>query len=245
MVARCRPGGMGVAVVAQVSTRTVLGFEKPGGNRKPGKPSVPEQGFSLLELIAVISIIMIISAITVEAVQRATRTMRLHEAAVSYSNLLQQARVRAVRDDKYYAVLTTAGAGNVPPTAFVDLAQNGVYAAGDPMMIFPAGVAPMTFASGPNVAGLEAQFLPPGPGSLLTVNTTAAGPVFGTRGLPCTPTAAGPNATCPYLSAAGLPTAYISFMQNTQSGSWMAVTVTPAGRIRQWVYDGGNWTALN
>jgi prepilin-type N-terminal cleavage/methylation domain-containing protein len=216
-----------------------------GGSHHSGSSRDPEQGFSLLELIAVISIIMIISAITVEAVQRATRTMRLQEAAVSYSNLLQQARIRAVRDDKYYTVRTTAGAGNVPPTAFVDIAQNGVYAAGDPMMIFPAGVSPMAFASGPNLAGLEAQFLPPGPGSSLTVNTTAAGPSFGTRGLPCTPTIAGPNSTCPYLSLAGLPTAYISFMQNAQNGNWMAVTVTPAGRIRQWVYTDGNWTALN
>jgi prepilin-type N-terminal cleavage/methylation domain-containing protein len=232
-------------VVAQVLPNTGLRLHGCRGKRNPGRPAVAAKGFSLLELIAVISIIMILSAITVEVVQRATRTMRLQEAAVSYSNLLQQARIRAVRDDKYYSVLTTAGAGNVPPTAFVDLAQNGVYAAGDPVMIFPVGVSPMPFASGPNIVGLEAQFLPPGPGSLLTVNTTAAGPAFGTRGLPCTPTIAGPNATCPNLSPAGLPTAYISFMQNTQSGNWMAVTVTPAGRIRQWAYTGGNWTAQN
>ena len=230
--------------MAQVLRRTDLGFDGCKGAAISARPSVPE-GFSLLELIVVISIIMIISAFTVEAVQRAARTMRLQEAAISYSNLMQQARVRAVRDDKYYLVLTTPGAGNVPPTAFVDIQQGGVYAAGDPMMVFPQGVSPMAFASGPNVAGLEAQFLPPGPGSLATVNTTAPGPAFGTRGLPCTPTVAGPGGTCPYLSPAGVPTSYLTFIQNTQSGNWMAVTVTPAGRIRQWVYNSGNWSALN
>lgn len=196
-------------------------------------------------MLAVVTVIMVLAAVTVEAVQRATRNLRLQGAAISYSDLLQQARIRAVRDDKFHTVLTTPVVGNTPATAFVDIAGGGVYAAGDPVVNFPTGVTPMPFASGPNLAGLEAQFLPPGPGSLQTVNTTAAGPTFGTRGLPCTPSAAGPNATCPYLSPAGLPTAYISFLQNTQSGAWMAVTVTPAGRVRQWSYSGGNWSPLN
>jgi type II secretory pathway pseudopilin PulG len=231
--------------VAQISPSENLGVHGSGAARNRGTARAPEQGLTLIELIAVVAIVMIIAAITVEAVQRASRSMRLHEAAISYSNLLQQARIRAVRDDKFRTVLTTPANGPTPPTAFVDLASNGLYAAGDPMMIFPMGVTPMPFTSGPNLAGLEAQFLPPGPGSLQTVNTTAQGPTFGTRGLPCTPTAAGPNGTCPYLSAAGIPTAYIAFLQNTQSGNWMAVTVTPAGRIRQWAYSAGTWSALN
>jgi prepilin-type N-terminal cleavage/methylation domain-containing protein len=231
--------------VIQVFPRRHSGFHRSSSGQNADGALVAERGFTLVELLVVVSIVMIIAAFTIEAVQRASRSMRLQQAAVSYSNLLQQARIRAVRDDKYRTVLPTPANGNTAPTAFIDLAGTGQYVAGDPVMSFPTGVTPMPFAAGPNLAGLEAQFLPPGPGSLQTVNTTAQGPTFGTRGLPCTPTAAGPNSTCPYLSAAGLPTAYIAFLQNTQSGNWMAVTVTPAGRIRQWSYASGTWSPLN
>lgn len=197
----------------------------------------------MLELIIVIAIMMIVAGIAVEFVQRAAQTMRLEESAINYSNLLQQARLRAVHDDKYYTVLTASGGvnGNM---AFVDIAGTGIYVPGEPMMVFSTGVSPQLFGSGPNLANLEAQFLPNNPGAVQTVNTTALGPTLGSRGLPCTPTG-GPLGTCPYLSAGGVPTSYITFLQNTQSGNWEAVTLTPAGRIRQWRYDGSTWSSLN
>ena len=99
----------------------------------------------------------------------------------------------------------------------------------------------MPFASGPGLTNLESQFLPPGPSSLGTVNTTAPGPTFGPRGLPCTPVTSGGYTTCPFLT----PTSFITFIQNTQDQSWEAVTVTPAARIREWKYNGTSWTALN
>jgi len=201
------------------------------------------RGFSILELVIVIAIMMIVAGIAVEFVQRAAQTMRLEESAINYSNLLQQARLRAVHDDKYYTVLTASGGvnGNM---AFVDIAGTGIYVPGEPMMVFSAGVSPQSFGSGPNLAGLEAQFLPNNPGAVMTVNTTALGPTLGSRGLPCTPTG-GSLGVCPYLSVNGIPTSYITFIQNTQSENWEAVTLTPAGRIRQWRYDGSTWSALN
>ena len=135
-----------------------------------------EAGFSLLEMLIVVSLMMIAAAIVFENVTNAVRTMRLQESAVSYANLLQQARVRAVQDDKYYSVLVTNGNGSNPPTAFVDIAGTGVYASGDPIMIFASGVTPMPFGSGPSLSNLESQFLPPGAASLASVNTTSPGP---------------------------------------------------------------------
>lgn len=200
------------------------------------------RGFSLFEMVIAVAILMIVGAITAEFVQRAAETMRLQETAINYSNLLQQARLRAVRDDKFYTVLTAATAtGNI---AFIDIAGTGNYVLGDPMMPFASGVTPKPFGSGPGLASLEAQFLPNSPGSAQTVNTTALGPSFGPRGLPCTPTG-GAGGTCPYLSVGGTLTSYITFMQNVQNQNWEAVTVTPAGRVRQWRYDGAAWSSLN
>jgi prepilin-type N-terminal cleavage/methylation domain-containing protein len=202
------------------------------------------RGFSLLELLIVVAIIMIVAGITVQQVQRAARTMRLQESAIAYSNLVQQARISAVKDDKYYTVRTDAAA--TPPTAYVDLNGSGSYDPGEPTMVFQSGVVPQSFGSGPGLADLEGKFLPAGAAPV--VDATAPGPTFGARGLPCIATSYTPNnGSCTYLSNAGLPTAFITFIQNTQTGQWEAVTVTPSARIRQWQYDanGSSWSPLN
>jgi prepilin-type N-terminal cleavage/methylation domain-containing protein len=196
-----------------------------------------QTGFSLLELMIVLSIAFIAAAMATMSMQRAARSVRLFEAGSDYANLLQNARIQAVKDDRFYTVRTTLSS-TAPPQAYVDIGGTGTYTAPDPVMVFPQGVTPMPFASGPGLANLEAMFLPSGGNALATLNTAAAGPTFGSRGLPCTPTAG----TCSSM----IPTSYITFIQNQESGDWMAITVTPAGRVRQWQYDNaGNWSPRN
>lgn len=209
--------------------------------------SFRERGFSLLELSIVICVTLIISSVMILNVQNAVRGIRLSESATNYANLLQQARIRAVRDDRYYSVLTVTPSVGAP-YAFVDLQGSGTVAPGDPQQVFLTGVVPQPYASGPSVANLKSQFLPPGPTAQNTVNTTLAGPTFGPRGLPCAPVVgAGGSMTCPYLTPPNYtPVSFVTFLQNTQSGKWQAVTVTPAGRVRQWSYDGtSTWSPMN
>src|SRR5215468_10376281 len=92
-------------IVIQVFPCRHSGFHRSSSGQNADGALVAERGFTLVELLVVVSIVMIIAAFTIEAVQRASRSMRLQQAAVSYSNLLQQARIRAVRDDKYRTVL--------------------------------------------------------------------------------------------------------------------------------------------
>jgi type II secretory pathway pseudopilin PulG len=198
-------------------------------------------GFSLIELLIVLFVMMVGAALAIPTALTIVRSIRLSSSSSSYANLLQQARIRAVKDDKFYSVISVAAVGANPPQAFVDVAGTGVYAAGDPVMVFAQGVTARPYASGPGLANLEAQFLPPGAGSIATINNTAAGPTFGPRGLPCTPVVAAGYTTCPFLT----PTSFITFLQNSQGGAWAAVTLTPAGRVREWRYDGANWSPLN
>ncbi len=201
-----------------------------------------QRGFSLIELLIVVSIAIVAAAMAMMTMNNAVRSVRLSEAGTEYANLLQKARIRAVQDDRFYTVRTAPGSAYAPATAFVDLQGTGAYATGDPRMAFPEGVTPMAFAQGPALANLESQFLPPGANSLITINTTQPGPTFGPRGLPCSPVAAGVSMSCPSTT----PTSYISFFQNQENTQWEAVTVTPAGRIRQWSYDGtGTWLPRN
>jgi prepilin-type N-terminal cleavage/methylation domain-containing protein len=202
-----------------------------------------ERGFSLLELCVVLAILMIVASLIFINAVTAIRNIRLTQSATSYANLLQHARIQAVQDDNYYMVRTVAGTD--PPTAFIDLTQTGTYSPSgptDPMMVFLQDVTPMAFSAGPGRADLESKFLPAA--GVATVNTTALGPTFGPRGLPCTPTAPS-GGTCPYLNTNGIPTSYITFLQNARSEKWEAVTVTPAGRVAVWSYDGAAWSPLN
>ena len=196
-------------------------------------------GFSLLEMAIVIAVIMIVGGIALLLAQEVTRRVHLQQTASNYSNLLQQARIRAVQNDQYYAVVTKPAASGNPAYAFMDIKQTGTYAGGDPEFFFNSDVKPVSRSNAPNVSNLESQFLPSGTSS--TVNTTAEGPTFGPRGLPCSPTAT-TGGTCPFLAS---PTSYEIFMKNTRSLNYEAVTVTPAGRIRQWSYGSGAWQPMN
>jgi len=189
-------------------------------------------GFSLLELLIVLAIALVVSGFAIVNGMSAVRGIRLSEATTDYSNLLQQARISAVKNDAFYIVEISPSGDK----AFVNV--NGpTYAPGDPMMTFPTDVVPMSYASGPNVPNLESQFLP-STSSYGTVKSSTAEPTFGPRGLPCTQSGGG----CPSLAT---PTSYITFFQNTQSGKWAAVTVSPAGRIRRWSYEGSSWSPMN
>lgn len=83
----------------------------------------------MLELMVVVSIVFVLTAIAVYNVQPAIRAVRLHGVASDYGDLLQNARIRAVKDDKYYTVLTNPSAS--PPIAFIDINGNGAYDLGE------------------------------------------------------------------------------------------------------------------
>jgi len=205
-----------------------------------------KRGFSLPELLITLAVGMTLAGTGILLASTATNGIRLSTSGTNYANLLQNARVRAVRDNVHYAVRVDCGtAGSAAPCsssaaarAFVDINGNGSYDSGEPVMVFAAGVSPQTFASGPSQANLVSQFLPST--AVATVANTSV-PIFGTRGLPCKVS----GGACPYLDSNGLPVSYITFIQNTRGGKWEAITVNPASRIREWAYDGSTWSPLN
>src|SRR6266481_4388230 len=205
-----------------------------------------ERGFSLPELLITLAIGLTLAATGILLASTATNEIRLSTSGTNYANLLQNARVRAVRDNVYYRVLVDCGTvssaapctGPTPARAFIDINGNGSYDSGEPMMEFATSVSPQTFGSGPAEANLASQFLP---ATAVTTVASTSTPIFGTRGLPCKVS----GGTCPYLDANGLPVSYITFIQNAQGGTWEAITVNPASRIREWAYNGTTWAPLN
>jgi prepilin-type N-terminal cleavage/methylation domain-containing protein len=210
-----------------------------------------QTGFSALELLIVVSIGLVLMAMVAPLVSTALNMYRLRGAAGDYVTLLQSARMRAVTSDRYLPVNIVFGAQapNAPNpfNAYVDLNGDGAYNAGEPAVAFNPLIAIRPDNTAPNPQNLYQQFLPNTAANQVVINPTAWGPTFGSRGLPCQ-AAARAGVNCSYTSnPAGLPLAFETFMQNIQTGMWEAVTVNPAGRIRQWHYDitQNTWQPLN
>jgi prepilin-type N-terminal cleavage/methylation domain-containing protein len=210
-----------------------------------------QSGFSLIELLIVVAIAMILMAMTAPLVVGTLNTYYLRQAGTEYANMLQSGRMRAVQDDQYYVVQENYGgqAAGVA-NAFVNtrLDPGMAYLAGDPLILVNLSIAMRARAAAPSVANLESQFLPNGALGV-SINPTAWGPSFGPRGLPCKPTAA-VNGVCNYTdpNLNFVPIAFESFFQSINAANnWVAVTVNPAGRVREWYYDAASatWKALN
>jgi prepilin-type N-terminal cleavage/methylation domain-containing protein len=219
------------------------------------RPKRRLKGFSLLELMVVVAIIMIVAAIGVPNVIRAIRTARIRGTAVEYANLLQNTRVRAINDDRFYSVYVQPPAGGNSAIAYADvypMALNGRSGLGppptgrynpgppsDPMTTLSLGVLPQSVASAPDVAALNAAFCVSCTPDLIL----NAAPTWGPDGMPCLskPSLDGTGTVC---NSSGGPVAYVTYFQSTVSQQWSAVTVSPAGRVKAWHHEanGGGWS---
>jgi prepilin-type N-terminal cleavage/methylation domain-containing protein len=206
-----------------------------------------QSGFSVIELSFVTVIILILSALAIPAMISSMRMAHLRGAASDMTGLYEQARIYAIRDNNYYSTYILAASGNSPQLAYVDLpkgstAKNGgtAAAAWDPVVTLTSEVVQQAVASAPNTANLKSQLLP-STTPVTPTDTKVTAATFGPRGLPCTPLALTGGSVC---DSSGGPTAFWTFLKNTKSGNWQAVTITPAGRIGKWFYTGSVWSKL-
>lgn len=207
-------------------------------------------GFTTIELVVVMGISLIAAAFAIPSVMTALHTARLRGAASNFSGLLQSGRIRAVQDNRFYS---THILGGPPVEAYVDIypqkndgtSGNGgtSVGAGDPALVFSGEVTVVAAASAPDTSNLKGLFLPTG--STLPVNdgSTSGAPVtFSPRGLPCTTQSATGGTVC---DSAGGATAFWVFFQNNVSQEWVALTVSPSGRIQRWWHGTGGWTKIS
>lgn len=215
------------------------------------------RGFSVLELVIVLAIVLVIAGMLLPRMMQVVDQQRLQLAAQDYAGLMQTARSRAGQDNKFYQVLTAAQPAG--PIGYVDLNVNSQFDAGEPMIQLPSQVtvtdngAPAGFDTAVLLGRvpLNLETLPP-----MLNNAAAASPglAFNERGLPCQRSNMAQNclnATTVIVGGVaqpGVPVAWVTYLKYRNSNgstSWAAITATPAGRIKSWMYHptagGGTW----
>ena len=191
------------------------------------------RGFTLLELVVVVAILMVVAAMATPAVITTVNDYKLRTAAGNIGSVIQKTRMQAVSDDRWYPVHMGAAAGR--SYAFSDLNNNFALDDNEKNLVayLPRGIN-FDGAGGPSLASMNLDFTP------------AIGlPAYNARGLPCMPAAGG--ATCPLQTAAGGAqgwSGYIFYLRQDRAlggPAWAAITVSAAGRVRTWTWNGNAW----
>ena len=183
-------------------------------------------GFTLFELMIVLGIFMVLAMIAIPNVTVALSNGRMRASITSVSGVLQSTRMLAVKENRTMETrMRVQGAGLV---AFAKLASSA-----DDLNVHDNQVA--------MEAPIEKMTTPSGPGAPSVITTTTLGftpetgdPSFNTRGMPC----AYDDGNCPNRG-------FLYYFHDTRAAGgrgWAAVSISPAGRIRKWFWNGSAWT---
>jgi prepilin-type N-terminal cleavage/methylation domain-containing protein len=181
-------------------------------------PKNRECGFSVIELVIVLSIFLIVIAIALPSMRQFFDNYRMNASARDVASILQQASMAAKQARQPYYV--TFDANN--KVVAVPASRFGAPQDSDPTTQLPSHVSFQ--GNPPTVTGLDPAAV---------ANATIG---FDARGLPCNV-----NAAAPWQCTVGGTVAYEWFMKSSSTQAWVAVIVSPAGRVRSLHMDSSGW----
>lgn len=180
------------------------------------------RGFSLVETLVVVGIVMVVSAIAIPKLTNAIYKARVRSAAVELSALIQQARTTAEQRNNvvpFYAGTSANGlAGAFISCSTANCPGGTQWAAGDPFIAYGSGVSNSNNPPTALNPGYQLQ------GAGTTLYLTPLGSAANT--------AAGTNTN---------PTQGWAFYVTDGRGNWGAVSVSPMGRSKVWLYSARAW----
>jgi prepilin-type N-terminal cleavage/methylation domain-containing protein len=202
--------------------------------RSPCSPAV-SAGFSLVELMVVMAIILVVSAFAIPTMTTTMDGIRLRGALGSASNIAQRCRTQAIKKNLSQRLHFSAAGSTVAlyVTDWTDTAVTPV--PGDPSLSAQVWLPSQFSIPGvPTGAGAPPALTSNGMwGTVLGLNVNVD-PYFNSRGLPyCLPAA---GACTP-----GGGFVYYYKYKNAGHTRWIATSISPAGRIQSWLWNGTTW----
>lgn len=181
-------------------------------------------GFSLLELLTVVAIIGTMAAVSVPTLLGAIAHAKLRGASSSLAGLIQSGRMQAVKRNRTLTLHFVRQGG--VPFAFAKDATDPSTSPGTDLQVQLGGSAfQVAVPTGAQAAALTSTVL-----SYTPLNYPDL-PSFNPRGLPCK-----------YVSGVCTPAGFVYYMTDTSHAhAWTAVSISPGGRIKQWLWDGRTW----
>ena len=187
-------------------------------------------GFSLLEVMIVAAVGMVLSATAVPNMVTGISNMRLRSSMTSLSGVVQNSRMLAIKNNRSmttHFVVRTYGA-NTGVMAYVKRASDTSSIAGtDSQVQLEEPITRMTAPAGtdapPELDTTELGFTP-----------QTGDPSFNPIGLPCV-----------YSSGACANSGFVSYFHDARPHGqmgWAALTISPAGRLKKWFWNGSSWT---
>ena len=200
---------------------------------KSGEGLASQTGFTLAELLVVVSIILVVGGLSIPSLSRAIDNSRIKSATEKLAAVYQDARIRATQDNTSYEIIVSPS-GVKPAQVCLDLDGDGICGPGDPVTIFPPQVTlsnlgiPLPLDS----AQLKYPVANTENSSMHTAqDTLAPGLAWNGRGLPCQRS----SASAPCLASGWVQ--HMEFMRSGNDVIYAAVTVSPTGRIKTWIYS--------
>jgi prepilin-type N-terminal cleavage/methylation domain-containing protein len=188
-------------------------------------------GFTLVEITVTLSIILIVAAIAIPNLMQAWADIGLRSTAAQVADLMQQARMRAAKNNATYPVRYQVNNG--VQQVYIDLNNNSALDTGEPVIDLGRQVTLTSGApSGGN--GQPSAYV-------FTADTTSGTPytntdilAFSPRGLPC-------NYDSPPACATPSASYFVYYFQDARPNGWAAVLVTKAGRTKALTWNGSSW----
>jgi prepilin-type N-terminal cleavage/methylation domain-containing protein len=194
-------------------------------------------GFSLLELVIVVAIMLVVAALAIPTMVSAIDAYQIRGNLASVANVVQRCRMQAVRDNTSERLFfTTQPSGQV--VLFVERSTSSATApiASDPQLWLPqsfslAGASP-SGGGAPSAMTANTMW-----GSNISISLVNQGTdvYFNSRGIPCWP---GANNVCSDTDGFVY---YFNYTGTAGRLAWAAISISPAGRIQSWFWNGASW----
>ena len=195
--------------------------------RKPASQDTGRAaGFSLIEVSVVVTITLIVGVIAIPNMVAVISNARLHAGVTSMSGLLQSTRMVAVKENR----TLTAHFGTIDGTTLVGYvktaADTSPRLSTDLQAEWEAPVLMLTTPTGVQAPSVIST-------TVLGFTPQTTEPSFNTRGLPCV-----------YVSGACTNDGFLYYFKDTSrpgGKGWAALSISPAGRIKKWFWNGNAW----
>lgn len=196
------------------------------------------RGFSLLELMIVVIIMLAVAAIAIPSFTTYISTYRLRGAMTDVAGMLQQMRMEAVKRNTTLAVSTDT-AGTMAWVNLPTAAGTSNWDAGEPFVLLPRNISAQS-SGYPGSNTLETSL------GYTKQDITSSSPLrFNTRGLPCVIDTSVSPICENYNVSTSQQVGYVLYFRNDGAygvPGWGAITITPAGRIRTWLWNGSSYS---